>query len=183
MEPTYKEDISSNTNIIAVTTENPEETAALGALLGFLLKADDIVCLDGDLGAGKTAFTAGVARGLGIQGVIASPTFTILIEHAKQDPQAGRGLTLYHFDAYRLSGEADFYDLGFEEYFSFGGVSIIEWAGLIRPAIPPGAIWITLRQGSRELSDQRLITFEFPEKDPRAGLFYHRTCGGEWRRP
>ena len=115
--------------------------------------------------------------------MIASPTFTILIEHAKQDPKTGRGLPLYHFDAYRLSSETDFYDLGFEEYFSSGGVCIIEWAGLIRPAIPPGAIWITLRQGSQELSDQRLVTFAFPEKDPRADLFYHKTFGEEWRRP
>jgi tRNA threonylcarbamoyladenosine biosynthesis protein TsaE len=183
VEPTYKQDLSSKTNIIDVTTENPEETTALGALLGSLLTADDILCLDGDLGAGKTAFTAGVAKGLGIQGVIASPTFTILIEHAKQDPLTGRRLPLYHFDAYRLSSEFDFYDLGFEEYFSFGGVCVIEWAGMIRPAIPPGALWITLRQGFQELSDQRLVTFAFPEKDPRASLFYQKTADGEWRRP
>lgn len=183
MEPTYEHDASSKKNLIGVTTENPEETAALGALLGSLLKADDILCLDGDLGAGKTAFTAGIAKGLGIRGVIASPTFTILIEHTKQDPQTGMKLPLYHFDAYRLSSECDFYDLGFDEYFSFGGVCVIEWAGLIRPAIPPEAIWITLRQGFQELSDQRIVTFAFPENDSRAGLFFDKTASEEWRRP
>lgn len=169
--------------MIGITTESPEETAALGVLLGSLLKADDILCLDGDLGAGKTAFTAGIAKGLGRPGVIASPTFTILIEHTKQDPQTGMKLPLYHFDAYRLAGEYDFYDLGFDEYFSFGGVCVIEWAGLIRPAIPPEAVWITMCQAPGEFSDRRIITFAFPESDPRASVFYQKTAREEWRRP
>lgn len=162
-------------------TADRGETAAIGAILGSFLHAGDVLCLDGDLGAGKTAFTDGTAKGLGICGVIASPTFTILIEHTKHRPDISQGLPLYHFDAYRLSGEDDFYDLGFDEYFSFGGVCVIEWADRIRSAVPAKAVWITLRQGAKDISDQRLVTFSFPLDDARAGLFFKKIACKEWR--
>lgn len=170
-----------NKELMEVITSNRGETFAIGVLLGRLLEAGDTVCLDGDLGAGKTAFTAGIARGMGIRGVIASPTFTILIEHTKQDPDATQHLPLYHFDAYRLEGEDDFYHLGFDEYFSSGGVCVIEWADRIRAAILPEAIWITLRQGSEGISDQRRITFAFPPDEPRAVRFFEKIKEGGWR--
>ena len=180
--PRDAQEILSKDRIIRVITANREETVAIGTLLGKLLRAGDVVCLDGDLGAGKTAFTAGIAKGMGIRGVIASPTFTILIEHTKQDSN-GSGSPLYHFDAYRLSGEDDFYNLGFDEYFSCQGVCVIEWADRIRAAVPCDAVWVTLRQGTIELSDQRVMTFSFPRKDTRTDLFIQKTTGGEWRRP
>ena len=164
-------------------TADREETVAVGAALSAFLQAGDILCLDGDLGAGKTAFTSGIAKGLRIRGVIASPTFTILIEHTKHEPDQVQGLPLYHFDAYRLEGEDDFYNMGFDEYFSGGGVCVIEWADRIRPAIPPQAIWITLRQGSGDVSDQRLMTFSFPGGEARAELFFNEMIAMERRRP
>ncbi len=183
MEPSYKKDLSSNNQIVEVITTSREETAAIGAALASLLHGGDILCLDGDLGAGKTAFTAGIAKGLGICGVIASPTFTILMEHTKHIPDRSEKLPLFHFDAYRLYDEDDFYNLGFDEYFSYGGICVIEWADRIRSAIPPGAIWITLHQGSADLSDQRLVTFSFSGEDMRAKLFFERIMSREGRNP
>lgn len=174
MKPTIIHDLSSKKQMVEITTMSREETIMAAFMLGTLLRSGDILCLDGDLGAGKTAFASGIAKGLGIQGVIASPTFTILIEHTKHNTESYEKLPLYHFDAYRLEDEDDFYNLGFDEYFSFQGVCIIEWADRIRPVIPNSAVWITLRQGSNEISDQRSLTFLFPQSDERAKLFFKK---------
>ncbi len=100
---------------------SPEETQRLGAALGALLVAGDVVLLLGELGAGKTAFTQGVGAGLGVAGTINSPTFTIVKEYA------GR-LPLYHFDLYRIEEPEELFALGFEEYFGGEGVAVVEWA-------------------------------------------------------
>jgi len=97
------------------------ETRRLGALLGRLLRAGDVVLLTGPLGAGKTAFAQGVGAGLGVAGTINSPTFTILKEYA------GR-LPLHHFDLYRIEDPAELFALGFEDYFGGDGVAVVEWA-------------------------------------------------------
>ncbi len=100
---------------------SPDETRRLGEVLGGLLQAGDVVLLHGALGAGKTALTQGIGRGLGVVGAVNSPTFTILKEHA------GR-LPLYHFDLYRLDDPAEVETLGFEQYFEGEGVCVVEWA-------------------------------------------------------
>jgi tRNA threonylcarbamoyladenosine biosynthesis protein TsaE len=104
-----------------VRSGSVERTRVLGEALGALLAAGDLILLVGDLGAGKTALTQGIGAGLGVRGVINSPTFTILKEYA------GR-LPLYHFDLYRIDSPDEVYTLGFEDYFEGDGVSVVEWA-------------------------------------------------------
>jgi tRNA threonylcarbamoyladenosine biosynthesis protein TsaE len=106
---------------------SPEETMSLARKLGEKLEAGSVVTLEGDLGAGKTTFTKGLAKGLGIEKTINSPTFTIIKEYQ------GR-LPLYHMDVYRLEDEME--DLGFDEYFEGDGVTVIEWAHLIKTQLP-----------------------------------------------
>jgi tRNA threonylcarbamoyladenosine biosynthesis protein TsaE len=111
------------------------QTQRLGLRLGELLQGGELILLDGQLGTGKTTFTQGLAKGLGITENINSPTFTLLKEYASQ-PQTGistrdlsyRRPALYHFDFYRLDDPDEIVDLGFEDYFFDDGVSVIEWA-------------------------------------------------------
>jgi tRNA threonylcarbamoyladenosine biosynthesis protein TsaE len=105
----------------ALTSESTARTRRLGALLGGLLRAGDIILLEGQLGVGKTALTKGIGAGLGITGAINSPTFTLLKEYA------GR-LPLYHFDLYRIEDPEELFALGFEDYFGGAGVCVVEWA-------------------------------------------------------
>ncbi|WP_409291108.1 tRNA (adenosine(37)-N6)-threonylcarbamoyltransferase complex ATPase subunit type 1 TsaE [Peribacillus sp. SCS-37] len=108
-------------------SNNEEETAAFAGKLAERLLPGDVIALEGDLGAGKTAFTRGVARGLGVRRNVNSPTFTIIKEYQ------GR-LPLYHMDVYRMENQEE--DLGFDEYFHGQGVTIVEWAHLIESQLP-----------------------------------------------
>ncbi|MFO1441723.1 tRNA (adenosine(37)-N6)-threonylcarbamoyltransferase complex ATPase subunit type 1 TsaE [Bacillus sp. Bva_UNVM-123] len=108
-------------------TNGPEETFHFSKRLASLLEAGDVIALEGDLGAGKTTFTKGLALGLEIKKNVNSPTFTIIKEYH------GR-LPLYHMDVYRV--EDSFEDLGFEEYFEGDGVTVVEWAHLIAEQLP-----------------------------------------------
>lgn len=103
-------------------TETPQETEALGEALGRVLPPGSVVAYTGGLGAGKTAFTRGLARGLGIQDRVTSPTYTIVNEY-----EGGR-LPLFHFDWYRLSDAEELFDIGWEDYLSRGGVCAVEWS-------------------------------------------------------
>ena len=125
-----------------------EDTKKFGEKLGSLLKSGDIICLMGDLGAGKTTLTKSIGIGLGVEDYITSPTFTLINEYK------GR-LNLYHFDVYRLEGISDLDDLGFEEYFYSGGVCIIEWGDKIENILPKDKINLSIEKGS-EL-DERII--------------------------
>jgi len=154
---------SSSPDTVVIRTESREQTVALGCRIGARLTRGAIVCLDGDLGAGKTALTAGLAEGVGCRGPVASPTFTLLIEH-----EAGQGgLPLYHFDVYRLSGEDDFLDLGFDEYLSGDGVCVIEWSSRIRQVLPAGCLQIELTLADPERPDERIITLRWPGQTAR----------------
>ena len=141
-----------NNRMITLKTHSVNETKELGRKLGKLLKAGDLVALDGDLGAGKTAMTGGIAEGMGINARISSPTFTIVNEY----PGA---LTLYHFDTYRLTGEDDFLDSGLDEYFDAGGVCVIEWSNIIDGLLPENTIRIAI-VGT---GDVRTICIDAPE--------------------
>jgi tRNA threonylcarbamoyladenosine biosynthesis protein TsaE len=118
-------------------TESAEETSNIGEQLGRLLSKGNIICLSGDLGAGKTAFTKGIAKGLGVEDYVTSPTYTIINEYQ------GR-LPLYHFDVYRLNDVEEMYELGYEEYFFGDGIVVLEWADIVRDIIPGDRLWITI---------------------------------------
>jgi tRNA threonylcarbamoyladenosine biosynthesis protein TsaE len=117
-------------------SDSEEMTTYLGYRLGKLLKPDSIICLNGDLAAGKTTFTKGIGKALGVKRVINSPTFTLLKIYEGD-------LTLYHIDAYRLA-ENDA-DLGFDEYFDLGGVTVIEWYEYLKHILPKDYLEISFR--------------------------------------
>ena len=138
-----------------------QETEELGRKLAQYLKAGDVIAYTGDLGAGNTAFTRGVAQGLGIAERTPSPTFTIVDEH-----EGGR-LPLFHFDLYRLYSAEELFDIGWEDYLQRGGVCAVEWSERMEDMLEEEPIWVEIRQGDRE--EQRLITIrnvpELEEKD------------------
>lgn len=147
------------------TTRSREETAALGEALADGLRSGDVVAMDGDLGAGKTAMTTGIARGLGVRGAVSSPTFTLLIEHGA----GSRQLALHHFDAYRLSGSAEFLALGFDEVLESDGVSVVEWADRVREALPPTSVHVVAQRRDDEGENLRDIRVVFPDgREPDA---------------
>ena len=123
--------------MLKFNTESTEETSKIGEQLGKLLNKGNIVCLSGDLGAGKTSFTKGIAKGLEVKDYVTSPTYTIINEYE------GR-LPLYHFDVYRLNDVSEMYELGYEEYFFGDGVVVLEWADIVRDIIPGERLWITI---------------------------------------
>ena len=135
-------------------THSPEETEALGAALAKLLVPGDIIAYRGDLGAGKTAFTRGLARGLGCREPLTSPTYTIVNEYL-----SGR-LPLFHFDMYRLTSSEDLWGIGWEDYLDRGGVCAVEWSENVEDAME-NALWVTLETLP---GDSRRITLE-GEKD------------------
>lgn len=110
-------------------SNSAKETENIAKAFAKTLESGDVVCLNGDLGAGKTAFTAGLAKGLGVSEYISSPTFTILNCYSGTLP-------FYHFDVYRISDSDEMLDIGFDEYLSGDGVSVIEWAQLIEDILP-----------------------------------------------
>jgi tRNA threonylcarbamoyladenosine biosynthesis protein TsaE len=121
-----------------IETTSAKETKKLAARLGELLQPNDVILLNGDLGAGKTTFTQGLAEGLGIHAPVTSPTFTLVHEY-----RGGR-LLLFHFDSYRLAGAEEIADLGFEEYLERGGVVVVEWAERLGWLMPNVRLDVTL---------------------------------------
>lgn len=124
--------------------KNEKETESFGKELAEELKAGDVLALIGDLGTGKTALTRYIAKGLGIDERITSPTFTIVKEYTE-----GR-LPLYHFDVYRVSEADELFNIGIEEYFFGSGVCIVEWADMILDILPENAKFIYLEYGKDE---------------------------------
>lgn len=132
-----------------IKARNEEETKTVAAALAKLLEPGDTILLEGNLGAGKTTFTKGLAEGLGITKVIKSPTYTIIREYLE-----GR-LPLYHMDVYRLE-ETGGMDLGLEEYFEGDGVSIVEWATFIPEDLPQDYLQIKLVPAEDDLMEREL---------------------------
>ncbi len=137
-----------------IKTCSQDETMLVGRALGSILKSGDVVCLSGDLGTGKTAFTNGIACALGIDDYITSPTFTIVNEYKTEVP-------LYHFDVYRIADSEEMYDIGFEEYLYGDGVVVIEWAELIRDILPEELIWVKICKKLNLDVNVREIAIEF----------------------
>lgn len=127
-----------------ITTAGPEETQAVGAALGALLLPGDLVCLEGDLGAGKTTLVQGVAVGWGSPDQVTSPTFVLVNEYRRGADR------LYHMDAYRLSGPSEAADLDLDALLAVGPL-VVEWADRIRPALPDPAFDIRIH----DLGDER----------------------------
>lgn len=132
-------------------TSSPQETEALGEKIGARLNGGEVLALFGEMGAGKTALTRGIARGLGVSGGVSSPTFALVHEYR------GR-LPVYHFDMYRIDGWDDLYSTGFFDYLESGGVLVVEWSENIENALPDYAVRIRLRRGRAE--NQRILTLE-----------------------
>lgn len=141
--------------MITLYSGSEAETFSLGQKLAEYLIGGEVICLSGDLGAGKTVFAKGLAAGLGIAEEVSSPTFTILQSYSE-----GR-LLLHHFDLYRLSIPEELEDIGFDEVLAEGGVVLIEWAEQFWERIPADAIWISL---TPDEVGGRVIVLNIPEE-------------------
>ena len=134
-------------------THSPEETRTIGQQIGETLKAGDVIALIGDLGAGKTCLTQGLARGIGIasQEVVNSPSYTLINEYAGK-------ITIFHIDLYRLQHHGEIIDLGLEEYLGGNGICIIEWADRMSNLLPANYIQVTMTwvdESTRRIELQR----------------------------
>ena len=132
-------------------THSEQETEKLGEALAKKLRPRTVIAFTGDLGAGKTAFTRGLARGFGVTDRVTSPTFTIVNEY-----QGGR-CPLFHFDLYRLADEDELFDIGWEDYLDRGGVCAVEWSEKVSGALR-GALSVDIRRGAGD--NDRIITVE-----------------------
>lgn len=130
-----------------------EETIKIACDFAKRLKAGDIVCLNGDLGVGKTAFVAGVAEAFGYDGYTSSPTFTLVNEYIAEIP-------IYHFDVYRIDYSDEMYDIGIDDYLFGDGICIIEWAERIRDILPDNTISVDIIKNVELGEDYREIYIE-----------------------
>lgn len=137
-----------------IETHSEEETLKSAMAFAKNIKPGSIICLDGDLGVGKSVFARGFARGLGITEPVTSPTFTLV-----QIYEGGR-LNMYHFDVYRIGDPSEMYDIGYEDYFYSDGVCLVEWASLISELIPDYAIKVSIEKDISKGYDYRKITIK-----------------------
>ena len=134
-----------------VITRSPEETEKLGEKLAASLRGGEVLALFGPMGMGKTAFTRGIAKGMGVQEGVSSPTFALVHEYAGRIP-------VYHFDMFRVTSWDDLYSTGFFDYLESGGVLVIEWSENIEGALPGSAIRIEISPGKEE--NERIFEIE-----------------------
>ena len=139
------------TRSITLYTSGPDETQRVGRLIGQRARPGDVYLLSGPLGAGKTCLTQGLARGLGVEGYVRSPTFVLMTRHH------GR-LTLHHIDLYRIGSAAEAWDLGLDEQLFDSGVCVIEWAERAEELLPLDAMWLEFSYG--ESGDEREIVLD-----------------------
>lgn len=126
--------------MLSIITHTPEETEAFAARIAKQLSPGDLIACQGGMGAGKTAFARGLARGLGLKDQVSSPTFALVHEYT-QGP-----LPLYHFDMYRIDGMEELYSTGFFDYLEQDGILLVEWSENIADALPENAIILEIRQ-------------------------------------
>lgn len=139
--------MSSSKQEYIFVTQSPEDTRRWAERLAQHLQPGDVISLEGDLGAGKTTFTQGLAKGLGVAGVVNSPTFTLIKEYQGVMP-------LYHMDVYRMDDE--FEELGFDEYFFGEGITVVEWASRIRSSLPSELLDIYIKRMEGDAREIRL---------------------------
>ncbi len=128
-------------NTLDFISNSLEQTVRLGVRLGELLSAGDVICLSGELGAGKTALASGIGRGWGAGQQVTSPSFTLVKEY----PRLHDGLILYHIDCYRLETAAEVATVGLEEILDDGGATMIEWPERIEQLLPENQLWVAMR--------------------------------------
>lgn len=136
--------------MIKYISESYEDTQRIASEFAKTLKSGDVICMYGDLGAGKTAFVQGLAKGLGIDEHITSPTFTIVNEYMGDKP-------LYHFDVYRIADSDEMYEIGYGEYISGDGISVIEWPQLIEDILPEHRYDIEISKDYSKSENYRII--------------------------
>ena len=136
--------------MIEMITDSPQQTYELGENIGKILKPGMVICLSGEMGAGKTAITQGIAKGVGVDTYVTSPTYTIINEYDGEIP-------IYHFDVFRIDNVEELEEIGFDEYLYGEGIVIIEWASLIKEALPKEYLWIHM--GKRKEFNDRILTF------------------------
>ncbi len=146
------------TKTIQIHTAGPEQTQRVGAIIGEHAKAGDVYLLSGPLGAGKTCLTQGLARGLGVEGYVRSPTFVLMTRHH------GR-LTLHHVDLYRIGGPYEAWDLGLDEQLFGDGVCVIEWAERAEEILPQDVLWLEFSYGENENSRDIIVETESSRYD------------------
>ena len=139
---------------MVLESRSPEQTFQIGVRLGQKAKPGHVYTLTGDLGVGKTVFTQGFAKGLGIEEPVCSPTFTIVQEYGE-----GR-LPFYHFDVYRIGDVEEMDEVGYEDYIMGQGVSLIEWAGLIEEILPENRTEVIIEKDLEQGFEYRRITIE-----------------------
>ena len=149
------------TSPLSIQSASAEFTQKMGKTIGENASAGDVILLTGELGAGKTCLTQGIALGLGVEGYVRSPTFVLMTRHH------GR-LTLYHIDLYRMGSPAEAWDLGLDEQLFGEGISVIEWADRAAELFPEDCLWIDLDYGTGP--DNRQITIE-PGVPPEESRF------------
>ena len=146
--------------MISLSTASPEETIAFAEQIGRLLRGGDVIAYRGGLGAGKTTFTRGIALGMGLPDEVSSPTFALVNEYR------GKGLTLYHFDMYRILNAEALETTGFYDYISEDAVIVCEWSENIADCLPENVITITIETAGENV---RKITVEGDERFASAG--------------
>ena len=139
------------TRSVRLNTYSPEQTQSIGRIIGEKARPGDVYLLSGPLGAGKTCLTQGLARGLGVEGYVRSPTFVLMTRHH------GR-LMLHHIDLYRIGSPAEAWDLGLDEQLFDSGVCVIEWAERAEELLPEDALWLEFSYG--ESGDEREIVLD-----------------------
>ena len=132
-----------------ILSRSEAETEAAGARLAAVLTPGSVVAYEGGLGMGKTAFTRGLAAGLGYPGRVTSPTFTIVNEYQGRIP-------LFHFDMYRLPDADALFDIGWEDYLDRGGVCAVEWSENVAEALPEDTVWVDIRRLEGEDNGRRI---------------------------
>ena len=139
-------------------TESVEETVKIGEMLGKLLRPGDVIAMDGDLGAGKTHFTCGIAKALNIDDYITSPTFTIVNEYR------GGKYPLFHFDVYRLSDSNELYDIGYDDYAVQEGIIVIEWSEIVEDIFDERCIKIDILRRDEKSETSRIVRILMDER-------------------
>ncbi len=158
-------------HVLEFVSRSPDQTRRLGMRLGSLLQVGDVLCLSGDLGAGKTTFVQGIAQGWGSLDPVSSPTFVLVNVYHKPG-----GPSLYHLDAYRLADALEAEDLDLDQMIESGAL-VVEWADRVRTALPQGCLWIELRW----VADQHRFMLFAPHGDRAESLlvaFRRRAFGG-----